>query len=58
MATSGSKVFGTSTSLCKDCINFLLKCAEKEKEEYVVTDSEVTRIFMPNGEIEHIGKEL
>lgn len=51
MVTAGETVFGTNTSLCKDCLKFISKAAVYEKEEIVVTDNEGTRVFEITGKI-------
>jgi len=51
MVTSDQDVFGVTTSMCEDCLNFISKAAIKHEKNYVVTDNIGTRIFEKDGSI-------
>ncbi|QJB38423.1 hypothetical protein HF324_11320 [Chitinophaga oryzae] len=54
MAAMGNDVFGTSSSMCRSCLDYLSRCAVKHQKEFFVTDPEGTRIFGTDGHIELI----
>lgn len=51
---SPNKPIGVSKEMCDDCIQFFSKQAQYTGKTQVVTDPEVTRIFMPDGSIKEI----
>ncbi|SKA37259.1 hypothetical protein SAMN04488128_104247 [Chitinophaga eiseniae] len=54
MAASGNDIFGTTSSMCRSCLDYLSRCAVKHQKEFFVTDPEGTRIFGTDGNIELI----
>jgi hypothetical protein len=51
---SPSKPIGVSKPMCDDCQAFFSKQAQYTGKPQIVTDPEVTRIFMPDGNIENV----
>lgn len=52
MVTAHQTVFGVTTRLCADCLQFIAKAARHDGTRYVVTDEVGTRVFEADGSVQ------